>query len=368
MRKYLIPAALIVIVASIFAAVMLFVMPQPAHATHVIPAPELEMNQASCYRQLVQTGDIFCLTRFELPTFETTTPPPGSPEAWCALLNNVAGCTDDPVEPTEPTSLIQNLAFTTMYDNCTPSCESADLVQQLLVPRIDHGLGGVYLTPGHGITFGDTDVSVCVESSRTHFTTFEQDCLPVSWNADDNTEEAQRRRFGIDLLIMMLALERDRLEPLNTFIRNNQITAEGTVFALEALSIADQITDVFVTSATPLFTSSFATPTGPLPLQTNIDATATAITGVYTGIGGLIANNNQREIGGLLIFVVLGLMAFFAAFKLTGGNDFVWPSIAFVSFMALGVPAGAIPLQWLAIFMVVLAMPAVVYVVRKMSG
>ncbi len=165
-------------VALIIATAMMMMIIPSVHATGG-PAPTLSTDQADCFRNVVSDGDIFCLIRYDLPTFVTATPPPVSAEAWCAELVDQDGCTADPVEPTNETSQITDSAFVTLYQNCGVDCSTGTLESQVRTPRINFALGGAYLAPGHAVTFGDPTVNGCVQSSTTLFTVASISCIPT---------------------------------------------------------------------------------------------------------------------------------------------------------------------------------------------
>lgn len=252
------------------------------------PAPTLVTNSASCYRNIIEDGDIYCLMRYELPTFVTATPPPISAEAWCAELVDQDGCTADPVEPTNETSLITAAAFVSLYQNCGVDCSTGTLESQVRVPRINHALGGAYLAPGHAVTWGDITVNGCVESSTTLFTVASRDCLPVVWNAAAVDEAAQRAQLGSDLLSNLISVQTNRNLPLFSYVSNNLITSAGRILSVEALSVMDQlIPERFQAASFGSQDAAFATPTGTLALQDSLDTKASAaeITTAFSNLG-----------------------------------------------------------------------------------
>lgn len=241
------------------------------------PAPTLNTNSANCFQNIVEDGDIYCLMRYELPTFVTATPPPISPEAWCAELVDQDGCTADPVEPSNETSLITGAAFVTLYQNCGVDCTTGTLESQVRTPRINHALGGAYLAPGHAVTFGDVTVNGCVESSTTLFTVASQDCIPVTWSVATSDQASQRTALGTQLAGDLVSIESNRNLSLFSYVSNNLITSAGRILSVEALSVMDQIIpERFQAASFDSQDEAFATPTGSLALQDSLDAKAGA--------------------------------------------------------------------------------------------
>ncbi len=209
-------------VALIIATAMVMMIIPSVHATGG-PAPTLSTDQADCFRNVVSDGDIFCLIRYDLPTFVTATPPPVSAEAWCAELVDQDGCTADPVEPTNETSQITDSAFVTLYQNCGVDCSTGTLESQVRTPRINFALGGAYLAPGHAVTWGDPTVNGCVQSSTTLFTVASISCIPVTWNSAAVDQASQLIQLGSDLVGDLRSLETDRNLSLFSYVSNNLI-------------------------------------------------------------------------------------------------------------------------------------------------
>lgn len=309
---------------------VLFMLTAPNSTAFALdPAPDLTVNSVTCYRSIVQTGDLFCLTRYELPT-KTSADVPVSPEAWCAELVNQAGCTDDPVVPDEPTSLIPDSAFATLYTGST-------LEDQTRVPRIDHGIAGNYLEPGHAVTWGDASVEGCVESSATLYSTQSQSCIPVVWNTADNTQAEQREQLGDDLVSQIRAIESLRSLPLNSLVTNNLITTAGRTLALEALNVVDRIVPgVFQAAAERAVTEGFATPSADTALQASLDATATAgeiptaFAQIGSDLGGLSAGAMAT-----IFFIGVGVVLFVFLHGIT--QEWVIPSVGLLSVAMVGV-------------------------------
>ena len=353
MKPLLGALALIAILASSFT-----VSPTASAATD--PSPEVFQNFAGCYRSLVQSDDLFCINRYQLPTYETAAPM--SAEAWCQYLVDQDGCTADPVDPTAPGTLQSGAAYVTLYDG------ASTLLGQVLVPRVGYSVAGLYFPAGHGITWGDTSLQACVESSATLFTTFEQSCLTPVWNTAANTEAAQRTQLGSDLVAQFVNLEtEDPLIPVNGYVINNRINAAGRDIALEALNVIDRIlTNTFQSSSSPAITDSFATPSSELQLQTDINATATAFVGALDGAGSDLGVSGEAL--GIGFFAVLGMIAFWIVKRFTDGNNTPLALIAMLTVFLTGVTAGAVPVTVAAVALVLIAAVGVLFMLRKMVG
>lgn len=306
--------------AAIFFALAMALTIIPSASATGGPAPTLSTNQANCYRNMIDDGDIYCLIRYELPTFVTATPPPGSAEAWCAELVDQAGCTADPVEPTNETSQITDSAFVTLYQNCGVDCSTGTLESQVRTPRINHALGGAYLAPGHAVTWGDPTVNGCVQSSTTLFTVPSISCVPVTWNAAATDQTSQRTQLGSDLVGNLVSIESNRNRALYSYVQNNLITSAGRILSVEALSVMDQIIpERFQAASFSSQDEDWATPTGSLALQDSLDATAagTDLPTAFANLGSILFGISGGAMA-TLFFLMLGIIAFFRISGMTG--------------------------------------------------
>lgn len=348
MAKLLAAAALILTIS-------LVSTPAPASA-QTEPAPDVEHGLTACYRSLIETDDLFCLTRYELPT--SLTDNPSSPEAWCAVLVDPDGCTGQPVNPTDPTSLTSRSALLTLYSGPT-------LVAQVLAPRVGHSVAGHYLAAGHGVTWGDASVQVCVESSPALFSTTTSDCRVVFWNSADNTQEAQRAAFESQVLSTFQVLEGiDELIPPSGYVLSGQLTGAAAVLALEAFGvIQDVIPDIFLNASRSLVDTPFATPVpGSNQIQTDINATATAVIGQLNGLSADLGA--PPEWIGIGIFTAFGLVVFGAVMRVTQGNQ-PFAVVAFLTTVLTGTLVGFVPVMVMAIAALLIGAVGVLYVLRK---
>lgn len=345
----------------------LFLFSNPAGAA---TAPSVDAVDARCWRSLVQTGDALCILRYELPQQTTAYPTPvsGTPEGWCFWLTNQVGCGSNPVNPTAPASLQYgtNAAWITVcklsagQTGCTGTgTNTGTLYAQAKPPRIWHGLAGAYFstTGGGGITWADSTVQMCVEST-SDFAPTSQDCSPVSWNGEANTQAAQRSKFASDLKAMLQDLEVKRLVPTNSYVQNNLITAAGRVLSLEAYAYADRIAaSAFQAAAAQAVQTPYSgTPAGALVLATQIAQTQTAANFLNTSAAGA----EWGVSGGFystILWIFMGFVAAAAMFKFSGGNVPL-TVITLTSVSAIGVFTGGPTLSVIGVVIVIFALLA----------
>jgi len=346
------------------------ISPPPVSA-QAYPAPDVFTNSANCFRNIIQSGDLYCLVRYELPTFTTATPPPATPEAWCKELVNTDGCIADPVEPTQETSLVTNAAFITLYKDCgapPTNCSTGDIQSQVRMPRINHSIGGVYISDASTITWGDTTVNACVESSDLLFSVQSSDCLTVAWNTAEDNQTDQRDQLGRTLLDELRAVETNRNLPFNSYVANSYLSTGARVLALEALSVMDQIIPAYFQAASETaLIVPYATPVGSLALQVSIDATAAAtdIPAAFVDLGDTVAGVS----GGAMATVFFGILAslfFFWVYSRTG--DYVLPAAGFITVGMIGIWTRGPTVSVVAVAAVVMSMIAAMFILRKISA
>ena len=242
----------------------------PVHA-QAGPNPDAFINQVLAYRNLNETGDLFFLIRYELPIVT-----PAGADAWCAELEDTAGCSLSPPVPEAPWSLDVGTVTLTAYTAFT----TVPVVAQATgVPRIDHSLGGSYFTPGHGIEWdtenGGSDVQVCVDPSVTFYSPATPDCSAPSWQAGD-TVVAARSQLEADILGVMLNVQIERLYQFGVLVNNNNLlTTLGAALAGEALGFMDSLVpNAFQTSTAPAISAGYTPVAGDSALQQALDADA----------------------------------------------------------------------------------------------
>ncbi len=342
----------------------------PASANHGgTTAPSVSVEETKCFRSINQLDDMYCMMRYDLPVKITPDPTPiTTPEAWCLELHDLDGCTDTPVNPSNPKSLEEQHVFINFYKNCSAlgDCTVGDILASVSVPRVGASLGGVYLGTGHGVTHGDLTVFGCVQSSTLLFTVASEDCQQVVWSFGANNEETQREEMGLYFLQQLLALEVVQNRGFNFYVQNNLITDAGKTLALEALNIADRlIGDFFRAAATESQAIEFATATAETTLQAEIRLTATSQAGIWTTIGGHVGGD-AKTTGGWLVVMIGGLLAFWGVWLMT--KEFVFPLITFSSVFWFGVSQDAVPFSVVAVYLLVMGTLAIIFGLQKFAS
>ena len=333
-------------------------------------APTLTADEATCFQGIIDEGDLFCLLRYELPVELSPVPgsPPAAPEAWCAELTSAQdGCTADPVVPDDNSALIFDTAFVALYSNTNYLLPGGPVLEyEERVPRIGYGLGGIYLSPGNAVTWGDSTTEACVQSSSTLYTSQSQSCIPVLWNVAAADQQSQRDQLGLDLVAALRAIEALESKPVDTYVTNNRVTAEGRYLAVEAFSnITSVIPGTFQAGAVPSISTSFATPTAPLALQDQLD-TAAGSSDLPTAFGnlGTILGGWSAGAMGTILFIFFGLAVFVYVQRYT--QEFVMPTAALMTVLMVGVYVRAPSISAMAVLGVILAFTGGMFVLRKM--
>lgn len=251
------------------------------------------------YQNVVESGDLYFLIRYQLPV--QTVPfgtPVTTPEAWCAELLNQDGCSGTTSQPTDATSLRDGAVNATLYSDAALTIVEA----QSSVVRIGHSLAGIYVSPGHGLTFGDANYRICIDPSTNLYSPVTSECTSISWNGAASTQAAQRTQLGTDLIVQLQALELLRGIGTNQYVINNKITTGGKILAIEALSIMDRIIPEFfqVAAISAIGTVYPTTVPGSLPAQQTVTANA-----VLTGLDVSFQNAGQTLLGNGTVWTAL---------------------------------------------------------------
>tara|TARA_Y100000310_G_scaffold34971_1_gene33106 strand:- start:2724 stop:3803 length:1080 start_codon:yes stop_codon:yes gene_type:complete len=281
-------------------------------------APPVSVNEAHAWRNVVDTttgGDLLIIIRFELPLEVSGS----STLEWCSRLANTEGCSESPPDPEEPATLPLGEANAAFYTD-----SGLTLKAQNRIPRVGHGLAGVYFAPGHGITWQDVDALACVESSAA-FATTTQSCAGLTWENSSTTAQAIENLTGptTGLIPLMLNLQDARLEALGTFVSSNKITPAGQVFTREAIDgLARVVPGAFAAGATRVFDEDIDAPTGSPALS---DTLATAAAG--ESVPAALAMAAQEYTGlsdaaaGITLTLLLALGAATLGHVITGKNE-----------------------------------------------
>ena len=233
----------------------------PAHAAIV----DVSIYEASAYQNVVATGDLLVLIRYELPTTD-----------WqVATYMNNATCADaaDFVDPCY-ISLQEGVALQTLYDGPAATASLRSIRQ---LPRVGQGLSALYLAAGHGLTFSTTTYETCVEGSATAFSPMPQSCITIQWNTSANVA-ATPAVIQPGLLAVSANLEQAAAQAKNTFLNIDKITQTGMIFMREAFPPMPLIVpDAFFIGTTNVFADVAPTP-GATGLESDIQSTAQAST------------------------------------------------------------------------------------------
>lgn len=342
-----------------------------AQTSPTLPAPPVNIFEAACFRSVVEDDDLLCIERYQLPQQSTPAPTPvAGAEAWCAELLNQGGCNTNPVVPTAPASLLNGKAFVTLcnltgtQNGCFSATDPGTLYGQNRAPRISYALGGVYLLPGHNVTWGDPAVHMCIESG-TFFSATATACLGVDFNSEPNVKADQRAALEEFLPLVIRTIELQRNLPENTLIINAKVSTSGRVLALEAYPFMDTIApNAFQAVAQPAVTTPFSATSTPSALQQALAATATAVA------FDVSTNEASEELLGIsggfwwtLVFALLGLAGMSAAIH------FGLPMVIGVWILGwtclIGVFVNGPSPSVIAVTIVLLAFPAIWFVLRR---
>lgn len=347
------------LVVSVLMLTVVLSLPETASAQ---TAPSTQMDHAACYRSIIDGNDLFCLARYELPDSISD----GVSDAWCAELVNQDGCDGTPADPTEPTSIPNNTVFLTLYDGCVlGDCASGTILNISRIPRINYGLAGSYLVAGHSVTWGDSDIHLCVESSDDPlvFGTPSIDCIPVVWNTNANDTAVQRDNLGADMVDQVRAVGILEAQPTIAYVANNRINSDGKVFAIEALSNADRILGSYFTEGTSFVTIPGTTPVAGSTVQANINSSTSAVQTAKNNFGASLGISGDGV--GVLISIIIIFSLFIILLRF--GVNLVFALIGSVSAAPVLVVYGILPFQIAAVLIVVLALPAAVKLVRTVT-
>lgn len=350
------------------AALAALAFPRPAAAQ---TAPTLANNQASAFRNIVQTGDILILVRYELPVSISD----GVSDAWCAYLDDQTGCDGSPAVPEAPDTMLPQTVSVTFWSDCVlTNCTAATQLEYAdQLPRIDHALAGIYFPAGHNLTWADANYAACIESNAVTFLTAnEQDCINPTWSAAASDQATQRGELGDELVGMLRTIETDRSDPPLSIVNgSNLITDNGRVFAIEAFGVIARIVpEVFQAAANPVATP-YATPSSGSALQSSLDSDNAAFVTDWETIGqwyfGSPGRNVTFVISILIAFVAAGtvgaILETYTASKLSG--ELAAGAATFTTVLAIGMAASAVPVDGFFAWTFFMAWPMAWWIVAK---
>lgn len=337
-------------------------------------APTLSIDSAFAFRNIAQTGDILVIARYQLP-FSISD---GASDAWCAYLEDQTGCDGTPAVPEAPDTLLPQTASVTFYSDCVATdCSAATLLEYSdQLPRIDYALAGAYFPAGNELTWADSSYAICIESNAVTFLTAnEQECLNPVWSTAASDQASQREDLGDRLVIEIENLRLDRADPALSYVNGaNLITDNGRVFALEAFGVMAQIIpERFQAAAAPVATP-YATPSSGSALQSSLDSDNATFVSDWNVIGswyfGQPGRNVTFSIALVVAFVAAGAVgAILELFTGAGRRDEIaGGAVAFVSVLATGMAASAVPVDAFFAWTFVMAIPLAWWIVGKVRS
>ncbi len=186
------------------------------------------------------TCDMLILMRYNLPKNDWRAESGGEP-----LYMDTVDCVDDDeqnlLDPCQ-TSLLSGIVMQSFYSGPQGTGQLQGL---RTLPRIGHGLSGLYLEAGHGLTFGDNTFETCIEVSSTVFSPATPVCANITWNeftfedasALDRTLYEHAQLVNASVAEEMASSLQAVIPGLQAIITSNQfISPFGTVMFREAYS------------------------------------------------------------------------------------------------------------------------------------
>lgn len=353
---------MVVAIASITA--ILVTNPAFAQTPTPTPTPNIFMNRADAQRNIIDStsgGDLVFSVRYELPKSIT----PSVSDAWCALLSDQTGCDGDPADPTAPTSLSSNIVFLRLRNvGSTPA-----LIAEQSIKRIDHSLSVLYLGIGHGITFADPDIRICIETINGPLLTVESTaCTVPAWSTSATDGPTQRGDLGESITSILRELEQERDISFGLFVSNaGLITQAGQVFTKEQLIPLEQIIpQVFQAGASQLG-EDYATPLADSSLSTDL-ATAAATSTVGESIEGAAQEFTGMAGTTIATFWMFGIAATVAALVFGMTKNAPAAALGFMSAPIIGISLGAPHLHVLLTALFVMSIPATIAIMSRVRS
>jgi len=322
------------------------------------------MHEAIGFTDINVPGDAFVLMRYELQTSLAG----ASNTQWCTevFLENDTGCELTPPNPEYPFSLREGFITAILWDGTTvdPTDGFPVSIQTVArLPRIHHGLTGIYFDPGHSLDLASTEAcfiySARFETGTPGNTNRHGDwlCADVV-NAMTGATTSGGIVFGDEISGgggIVYNLNSALNLPENTLVSSaGLITPGGQTYLEEALKgslevarNSDGIT-VFQLGLDQL-NRNFTPKGSNVALQTRINATATA-SGVTENLD-IIADQYMGMDGmffGGLVFLFLGLIAGGVVIAVT--NNVVFGFVAALMLILPGMFIGAFSVALVMVF------------------
>lgn len=328
------------------------------------PTPNIFMNRADAQRNIIDPnsgGDLVFSVRYELPKSTT----PGVSDAWCVILTDQTGCDQDPAAPTVPTSLSSGIVFLRLRNvGISPA-----LIAEQSIKRIDHSLAVLYLGIGHGVTFADPDIRICIETINGPLLTVEStSCTVPSWSTSASDGVTQRSDLGVSITSIMRELEQERDVSFGLFLSNaGLITQTGQVFTKEQLIPLEQIIpQVFQAGASQLG-ENYLTPLADSSLSTDL-ATAASTSTVGESLEGAAQEFAGMAGSTVATFAMFGIAAVVSALVFGMTKDASAAALGFMSAPIIGISLGAPHLHVLLTALFVMSIPATIAIMSRVRA
>ena len=320
-------------------------------------SPSLQVNDVTCFQSIYELDDFYCGVVYELPTYVSALPIT-TPEAWCDELLNKDGCTGSLIEPDEPTSLQQNAVLIRVKQISTGALYAINTA-----PRVGFSIAGVYASAGHGITFGDSDLEVCVEANENiYLTSASSVCVSPVWSTAENNLEASRAALGQYFFGAVLSKGLAESRSLSYYQSGGLINSLGAIFVEEALPGATQLLpDTFTTFVNPIIN---ATPT--ISATQLADVIATQNAGVSDAVGDVGESLFSSTPDGTKMGLTIGIaaLAFLATIVIT--KNVIFASVGGIAGMVTFMPFDLIQMQAFFVLLSILAIMAAGFIVKKL--
>lgn len=352
------PTSLRWLLAAVITALFLAV---PSSRVQAAPAPALVALEGLAFRNIVATGDMYVMLRFEMPLSDGT---PSTSTAWCAELDNETGCTANPPAPDDPFSLPRGNAWVAYY-----TASRAFIHEQVIPPRVGFGLVGIYFAPGHGLTWQDTTAELCIQSaSAPTYDAVVISCAALSWNGGATTAAAITS-LQSNLVQQVTTLESERQLPPRSLVNGaSKITYLGRPFALEALNVMDRIVPDAFQTGSGVVLGDYVAPSGDTALQTQVggEAAATGLTAALSSVGLSFFGLSGPNAALFLFILPVGLLSAALAYGIT--RETSWAGIALVSWLIIGTWMRAPTVSVVMALLAVMAIGFSWWIVRKATG
>lgn len=316
-------------------------------------SPSIEVSNVTCFNNIYASGDLYCGVVYNLPT-NINPAPLTTPEAWCDELINKEGCTGEIIDPLEPTSLNQNAVLIELFDNSILAGIST-------TPRIGYSVGGIYLSPGHNITWGDVNVTVCVSANTNiYLTSAASTCINPVWNVSEQNQESQREILGTFFINAMELKQSVEGRDSDFYVSDGLINNTGGIIVEEALPGATNI----LKSAFTISNVGVVIPTPTISANSLSEALATANPNVdpaFEAIGRVTSTNKDAVKAAFSIFIgVSGFIGGFVLFRNT-----IFAGLTMVAALTSFAPFDMIYMDGYFAMLGIMALFAAGYIVKK---